>query len=144
MAFVAYIIYGLQPADAVKGATTMLNIPSINLSSDVIELNLDGNHLNTPSDTVGSFARNQNTMLLIGHSSSVFKNLNQVQLNAELSYNGESYKVIAKEIIPKERIKMNELLRDSNRKIIKIMTCCGDVYENGDASHRLIITALSS
>ena len=68
--FVAYIIVGLQPAEAAESyeISTNLNISSINLSSDVTNLKLENHKLETPDKIVGSFSRAENKTLLIGHS----------------------------------------------------------------------------
>ena len=87
-AFIAYIIYGLQPARAVNNdITASLSIPGISLAADVVNLEVQNGRLDTPDTIVGSYSRNQNKTLLIGHSTTVFSRLHEVRLGDELEYN---------------------------------------------------------
>ena len=141
--FVVYVIVGLQPAEAVQGYETSaeLNIPSIGLTSDVTTLQLEDRELKTPDTIVGSFSRAENKTLLIGHSSTVFKDLNKLVLGEEISYNDHIYIVQKIETLEKAEVKMSELLKKTDKDTLAIMTCAGADLGNGDATHRLIITA---
>lgn len=145
LAFVIYIIFGLQPAEATNyEISANLSIPSISLSSDVTTLTLDSNGLDTPETIVGSFSNAENKVLLIGHSSSVFRDLNQVKLGEKIEYNGKDYKVIKKETTLKSLISMNKVLASEDRDTLVLMTCAGQMLENSDATHRLMITAIAN
>lgn len=142
-AFIAYILYGLQPAKATAyEVSATLNIPSINLSSDVTELTLHNHRLDTPDYIVGSFSKNDDTTLLIGHASTIFQGLSKVELGDKIKYDDANYKITMIDMVPKSDVRMNEVLKSSGKKTLKIMTCAGTLYDDGDASHRLIITAL--
>lgn len=143
-AFLAYIIYGLQPAEAVNSydITGEITIPSINLTSDVTNLSLDGNELHTPDTIVGSFTKSENKTLLIGHSTEVFKNLEQVKIGDEVDYSNKKYVVSKLTYVEKSKISMKELLKPAEEDTLVIMTCAGELTGNGDATHRLIITAV--
>ncbi len=43
----------------------------------------------------------------------------------------------------KSMISMSELLKADDKETIVIMTCAGESLENGDATHRLIVTAVA-
>lgn len=143
LAFCAYIVYGLQPveASATYEITGVVNIPSINLTADVTELQLDGKELHTPDTIVGSFTNSLHTTLLIGHSSGVFKDLEHVRLNEKINYAGQEYVVTKLEYAKKESVNMDKLLEANKKDTLIIMTCAGQPIGDGDATHRFIITA---
>lgn len=144
LAFVVYIIVGLQPAgatDYVKSAELL--IPEIGLVSDVTTLELSDDGLATPDRIVGSYTQAKNKTLLIGHSTAIFQNLNQVKLGNEINYNDKNYKITSIDTIIKNEIDMSELLSAAEKDTIVLMTCAGQLLDHGDATHRLIITALS-
>ena len=90
VALFAYVLIGLKPADAKNyDITASLRIPSIGLSSDVTSLQVQDGKLNTPDYIAGSFSRAGNKTLLIGHSSTVFKNLHKINIDEEIEYNFE-------------------------------------------------------
>ena len=144
--FVIYIIVGLQPAEATKSyeISTALYIPSINLNTDVVNLELENHKLETPDTIVGSFSRAENKTLLIGHSTTVFQNLDKLQIGEEVIYDGTIYYIYSSEVVEKTAIDMNELLAKTDQDTLVIMTCAGTNLGNGDATHRLIVTALVS
>lgn len=141
--FVAYLVVGLKPAEAAQSyeISAELNIPSIGLTSDVATLQLENRELKTPDEIAGSFSRAENKTLLIGHSSTVFQNLNQVNLADEINYAGKDYTVQKIETLEKFEIDMSELLKRADNDTLVIMTCAGTDLGNGDATHRLIVTA---
>lgn len=143
LAFVAYIVVGLQPAEAVNYAKSAeLSIPEIYLKSDVTTLSLTQNGLETPDEIIGSYSRAENKTLLIGHSTTVFQNLGQVELGDSINYNQGDYRVVQIDMVPKSNVDMGQLLSESEKDTIVIMTCAGQLLDGGDATHRLIITAI--
>ncbi len=142
VAFLVYIIVGLQPVGAKNYAVSAnLQIPSINLQSEVTTLSLEGRELKTPDYIVGSYTHAKNKTLLIGHSSTVFKNLDKAKLGEEISYDDLAYKIVDVKLYEKSEIKMSKLLKEAEKKTLVLMTCAGDDLGDGDATHRLIITA---
>ena len=142
VAFLIYLTIGLQPAEAVNPViVSRLIIPSIGLDSDVQKVELKDHELKTPDLIVGSYSGAENKTLLIGHSSTVFLNLDNTQINDKIFYDGKIYNVDNKETLKKEDVIMPELLGSSDRETIVIMTCAGQDLGSGDASHRLIVTA---
>lgn len=142
---IVYIVIGLRPAGATNyEISAELTIPSIGLVSDVTTLSLIEHSLETPDTIVGSFTNRPHKTLLIGHSSTVFKRLWQVQIGDEITYDNTAYHVISSAIYAKEDINMEQVLSAETTDTIVIMTCSGTDLGNGDATHRLIITAIAS
>lgn len=140
--FAAYIFIGLQPAEATSYKISgQIEIPSINLKSKITTLSLENQKLNIPESIVGEFYSNKNRVLLMGHSSTVFSNLDNVKLGDQVKYDKEIYVVKDIKSLKKEDVKMTELLKKTDKASIVLMTCSGEQYNNNDASHRLIITA---
>ena len=141
-AFLVYLFIGLQPAEATNYIiSTKLIIPEINLNSDVTILKAENRELKTPDTIVGSYSISDNKTLLIGHSSTVFSHLDQVNLGDEIVFDEKDYIVKDSEVVKKEDIIMSQLLRSSKIDTLVIMTCAGEDLGMGDATHRLIITA---
>ena len=118
-----------------------LKIPTINLVSDVAKVKLEDHQLKTPDYLVGSFSRAENKTLLIGHSSEVFKDLFEVKSNDAIYYNGGTYYVTETNVFRKDEINMNEILSGTKKDTLILMTCAGKIFADGDATHRLVITA---
>ena len=138
-----YIIVGLQSADATKlEIAAELSIPAIDLTSDVTNLKLNGSKLDTPDTIVGSYSQAKNKTLLIGHSTTVFENLNQVKIGDEITYDGKTYVVQKSKTLTKAEINMDDLLAKAETDTLEIMTCAGELLGGGDATHRLIVTAV--
>lgn len=142
--FAVYFIVGFQPVEAAIDypISATLEIPTIGLSSGVTSLRLENNHLNTPETIVGSFQRNNKT-LLIGHSSTIFQNLYQISIDDKISYNGKTYQVDKKLIMKKDFINMTKLLlgKENSPETLVLMTCAGRDLGNNDSTHRLIVFA---
>lgn len=142
LAFVLYIIIGLQPAKAHNyDVSGQLYIPKIDLVSDVTTLELNNKKLDTPDTIVGSYSRNDNKTLLIGHSTTVFQNLDQVQIDDMIRLDNQIYYVDDIVVQAKDDISMMNLLKKEDKDTLVIMTCAGELLSGGDATHRLIITA---
>lgn len=140
--FAVYLIIGLQPAEARDyEISTELSIPSIGLISDVTKLSLNGSKLDTPDTIVGSYSEADNKTLLIGHSTTVFTNLQNIKVGDIVTYDYTEYEVRKITTLAKDDISMGVILAPSEKETIIIMTCAGELYNSGDASHRLIVTA---
>lgn len=139
---VVYLWVGFQPAGAKDyNVTTSLVIPSINLETDVTALEPVNHRLETPDTIAGSYRSGDHKELLIGHSSTVFADLDEVQVGDTIIYEQSEYSVRDIVTLSKEEISMRELLKDSDEKTIIIMTCAGEDLGEGDSTHRLIVTA---
>lgn len=133
-----------EPAEAKEYQISgNLSIPSIGLNSDVTNLTLENGELSTPTSIVGSFSRHKNSTLLIGHSNTVFSGLKNIRIGDIINYNDKPYRIYKSQITEKSNISMKELLSENETDTIILMTCFGEMYADGDASHRLIIFASS-
>ena len=138
----AYLLIGLTPARAVDvEIATYIKIPEIGLSADVTLLTMRQGILNTPEEIVGSYSRAKNKTFLVGHASNVFKNLDKLNFGDEIDYDLVKYKIVDIKTIRKSDVSMDALLAPADVDTIILMTCAGKISDNGDASHRLIITA---
>lgn len=137
-----YLFIGLQPAPLADAASyPVLEVPSIDLKTPVARVELVDRQLTVPATIAGIYQPFDNKLFIIGHSSTVFKSLDRLQINQSFTYDGEQYLITDRIILEKSAISMNELLSDAPKKTIIIMTCAGDPLPNQDATHRLIITA---
>lgn len=142
LSFFVFLLTGLSSAGAIEyEISTQIEIPAINLTSDVTEIELKENKLETPDLIVGSFASATNKTFLVGHSSTVFQRLREINLGDEIKYSDKKYVVKNTTVLAKAEISMRELLKSSEVDTLVIMTCSGEDLGNGDATHRLIVTA---
>lgn len=140
--FAVYIFIGLQPAEAKSyDISGNLKIPEIALDIGVTTLELNERKLETPDTIVGSYSRNPNKTLLIAHSTTAFKNLKNLAIGAEITYNDKTYRVIDEKTYEKSEINMTKLLKTAEKDTLILMTCAGEPIGKLDATHRLIVTA---
>lgn len=141
--FAVYLVIGLGSVEATNyNITGKVVMPSIGLVSDVAKLSLNDGKINTPDEIVGSYQQANNKTLLVGHSSTVFDELDDISVGDVIIYNGEVFKITSKVVMDKADISMNELLKSAKRDTLAIMTCAGEDLGNGDFSQRLIVTAI--
>ena len=142
--FFVYLTIGLLPAEAARyNIIGQLEIPQINLATDVAEIKIEDHALKTPDTIAGSYSRHEHKIFLFGHASGIFKNLANLQIGDEIIYNSMIYHVKSIIVKDKSMISMSELLKAEDQKTLVLMTCAGDYLNNGDATHRLIVTATS-
>ena len=87
------------------------------------------------------YSEAENKTLLIGHSSTVFKNLDEAEVGDAIWYNGHGYQIVDTDTLLKSEINMDKLLKSEDTDTLVIMTCAGEELDNYDATHRLILTA---
>ena len=140
---VAFLAIGFLPAEAATEYEILgkLEIPIIGLTTEVAKLELDNGELKTPKDIAGVFSQRENKTLIIGHASTVFDGLDGVSIGDYIIYGEKEYVVVKKEIILKEEIRMSRILKGENVDTLVIMTCAGEDLGDGDATHRLMLTA---
>lgn len=142
--FLIYLVIGFLPAGASSSASgELLEIPAINLNSPIVNSELKDGNFTVPDYEVGRYSRAENKVFLFGHSTTVFSDLDKVSLRDEIRYNGKLYKVISRDVMLKESINMTKILKRADKDTIVVMTCAGELLENRDATHRLILTATS-
>lgn len=147
----AFLTIGLQPikdagsvyAAEAATATESLSIPEIGLSTPVKIVSVTGADLEVPEQIVGSYSSHPNKTLLIGHSSTVFKDLKDLKLNSIIIYNDKTYSVLDITKQAKSDISMKDILKSAEKDTLVLMTCSGEAIAgtDGDHTHRLIITA---
>ena len=139
-----YLVIGLQPAYPAEAASyPQLEISSISLKTPVAPLVLTNHQLYAPDAIAGAYSQAENKTFIIGHSSTVFKKLDQLRIDDTLTYLGQTYRVTELQTLPKSAISMEEILRAEAQDTIILMTCAGEPLPNRDATHRLIITAIA-
>jgi len=137
-----YLYFGLQPNIPADAASyPRLVIPGIQLDTPVEELELEDRQLNVPDMIAGSYSSEPNKTLIVGHSSTVFEDLDQLEIGQELTYNDRNYEITYLEVLEKEKISMRKVLAGATEDTLILMTCAGESLPNQDATHRLIITA---
>lgn len=142
ISFSLFLWIGLMPVEATDyNIVAELKIPAINLSSDVTKLEMDNHNLKTPDRIVGGFSRSKNKTLLIGHSSTVFKDLFDLKIDDIVIYDEETFRVTNISIPRKDDINMSSVLAGGDKNTLILMTCAGKDLGHGDSTHRLIITA---
>lgn len=137
-----FIIVGCQPT-----ATDAVNYPeliigSIDLDSPVEPIEPVDRQLEAPATIAGAYSQHNNKTLIIGHSTTVFKELHNVKIGEELTYGNRQYLIVDTETVLKKDVNMKAILQGSERETLIIMTCAGELLENQDATHRLLVTAI--
>lgn len=142
VALPVYLFLGMQPNIPADAASfPRLTIAGIDLDTPVEALELEGRQLKVPDMIAGSYSSAANKTLIVGHSSTVFEELDEVELGQEIEYDGRNYEVIFLETLEKSNISMTKVLAEAEQDTIVLMTCAGEPLPDQDATHRLIITA---
>lgn len=136
-----FFFIGLQPIPVDAASLPQLQMPSIELETPVATIELVDRQLEAPATIAGVYSQAENKLFIIGHSSTVFKNLHKLQINDTFTYDSKTYLVKQIETLAKPDISMNQILQAEAQETIVIMTCAGDPLPNQDATHRLIVTA---
>lgn len=140
---VLYIFGMFKPVGATElEESADLRIPSIALDTGVATLHVKNNQLEAPETIAGSLASAQNKILLIGHSSTVFKDLDQIKIGDDIDYDYTKYQVTSIQTLAKSQIHMDQIMRRESQETLVLMTCAGEDLGNGDATHRLVVTAI--
>lgn len=147
---ITFLYFGLQPSVsskdvyAAEAATSdgTLEIPTIDFSSPTTTVHLNGKNLEVPEQIVGSYSVHDNKTLLIGHSSTAFKNLAQISLGQKILYHDKTYLVSNIDTREKSDISMKTILKAEEKDTIILMTCTGEQISGNDYTHRLIVTAV--
>lgn len=129
------------PADALD--YPHLSIPSISLDTPVATVELIDHQLTAPATIAGVYRAAPHKLFLLGHSTTVFRDLHRAELGNEFTYDGQTFRITHITTIPKAEISMSTLLKAEEHDTIVIMTCAGELLANQDATHRLIITAIA-
>ena len=130
-------------------------IPSINLFSKIqgVGVNKKGN-MDVPSgktNNVGWYKHGvtpgeTGTAVLDAHNTAAFKKLNALPVGEEIYiYTSSSewlkFEVTKAKTYPVEKLSPSTLFAQANAPQINLITCAGLLLGNGEASHRLIVSA---
>lgn len=137
-----YLYVGLQPIRVDASEQVRLEIAKIDLFTPVERLERLGNTLIAPEVVAGEYQEMAGRSLVIGHSSTVFKRLSEVELGDSLVYDGVTYRVSERRILAKSEVDMTELVRADGKNSLILMTCIGESLGGDDYTHRLVIKAL--
>lgn len=122
-------------------ATSPLIIPEINLSTPVSTIYQGHKTLVAPDYIPGAYFANHNKIFIIGHLSTIFKDLHKMKPGTILEFDSEKYQAVKIEILEKSAIDMKTLLKSESDPTIILMTCYGTPLGNQDYTHRLIVYA---
>lgn len=140
-----YLYIGFQPVASTEAiGYPELSITNISLTTPVQPIELTDHQLIAPDTIAGVYNANPNKTFIIGHSSTIFRELHKAQIGDDISYDDKTYRIVTSETLAKSSIDMQELLAPAATDTIVIMTCAGKPLANQDATHRLIITAIIS
>jgi hypothetical protein len=124
----------------------LLSIPAANLSdASVLVVEKQGTVIPVPERDIGKYSPQGGVPLLVGHSSGIFKDLDQLKIGDQFTLDNVTYEVKILETLSTEDIDMNAVLYPADPEIaLTLMTCAGDynLFDNTYAE-RLIIYAVS-
>ena len=136
--FTAYVF---MPKSADASSEERLYIPSIGLIARVRDIERTGNQLISPDTIAGAYQPTNHKTVIIGHSSTVFKDLKNVSSADTLTFDNKSYKITSREIIEKNSVDMGQIISETDTPTLILMTCYGEPLGGQDYSHRLVLTA---
>ena len=128
-----------KPVDA--SSDERLFIPSIGLVARVENIKRQGNTLKSPDYIAGAYFATEHKTVIIGHSSTIFKNLHNIKVGDKFNFDNKGYAVKKIEILEKSVIDMNEIVAETEDNTLVLMTCYGESLGGQDFSHRFIVTA---
>lgn len=137
-AFTAYIFIP-QIADA--SSEERLFIPKIGLIARVKDIERQGNQLIAPDTIAGAYKATTHKTVIIGHSSTIFKNLKNLSGNETFTFDNRTYTITNLEILEKRDVDMAEIVSETEKNTLVLMTCYGEPLGGQDYTHRLVITA---
>ena len=136
--FTAYVF---MPKTADASSEERLFIPSIGLIARVKDIERSGNQLIAPDEIAGAYQPTIHKTVIIGHSSTVFKDLKNINSDETFTFDKKSYKIKDRKIIEKSVVDMAKVVEETEVNTVILMTCYGEPIGPQDYSHRLIITA---
>ncbi len=136
--FTAYVF---MPKAVDASSEERLFMPSIGLVAQVKDIKRQGNQLIAPDTIAGAYQPTNHKTVIIGHSSTIFKDLKNVHDNDTFTFDNQKYQIKNIEIIEKKFVNMEEVVRETKIKTVILMTCYGEPLGGQDFTHRLVITA---
>lgn len=140
--FLIFTFLAFQPQTVEANTNLVLEIPKIGLTSPIRALEItDENTLISPERIAGVYHANQNHDFIIGHSSTIFQNLDKLAIGDTFRFGDQTYQIKTRKIQPKSEIDMSKLLTKKSTPTITLMTCHGEKISGHDYTERLILTA---
>ena len=140
-AIVGFTAYVFMPKAVDAMSEERLFIPSIGLIARVKNIERTGNQLIAPDEIAGAYEPTNHKTVIIGHSTTIFKDLNKVKDGDTFTFDNKKYAIKTLETVPKNLVNMEEIVSETKVKTIVLMTCAGTPLGGQDYSHRFIITA---
>ena len=125
--FLIFTFLAFQPQTVEANTNLILEIPKISLTS--------------PERIAGVYHANQNHDFIIGHSTTIFQNLNKLNVGDTFRFGDQTYQIKTRKIQQKSVIDMSKLLAKKSTPTITLMTCHGEKISGHDYTERLILTA---
>ena len=125
--FLVFTFLAFQPQTVEANTNLVLEIPKIGLTS--------------PERIAGVYHANQNHDFIIGHSSTIFQNLDKLAIGDTFRFGDQTYQIKTRKIEQKSDINMSKLLTKKSTPTITLMTCHGQKISGHDYTERLILTA---
>lgn len=135
------IAYFFAPKTADASSEERLFIPKIGLIAQVKNIERQGNRLIAPDTIAGAYKPTNHKTVIIGHSSTIFKDLDQLKGSETFTFDQTEYKITRREVVEKRFVDMAEIVAETEKNTVVLMTCFGEPLGGQDYSHRLIITA---
>lgn len=140
--FLIFTFLAFQPQTVEANTNLILEIPKISLTSPIRALEItDENTLISPERIAGVYHANQNHDFIIGHSSTIFHNLNKLNIGDTFRFGDQTYQIKTRKIQLKFDVDMAKLLTKKSTPTITLMTCHGEKISGHDYTERLILTA---
>ena len=140
-AIVGFVAYAFMPKSADASSEERLFIPSIGLVARVTDIDRTGNQLVAPDEIAGAYQPTNHKTVIIGHSSTIFRDLDSMGEEDHFTFDNKEYKVTSREVLPKNLVNMEEVVSETEVNTVILMTCAGESLGGHDYTHRLVITA---
>ena len=134
-------VYLFMPKSVDASSRERLLIPSIGLIASVENIERHGTELTAPEYNAGAYYAADNKVVLIGHSTTVFKNLSELVPGESFTFDKAKYRVEKVVILEKSAVDMKQIVAPATEKTVVLMTCYGDQIGPYDYTHRFIVTA---
>jgi len=141
LAIAGFTAYIFIPKAADASSEERLFIPEIGLIARVKDIERTGNQLIAPDTIAGAYKSTNHKTVIIGHSSTIFKDLKNLSGTETFTFDNKTYNITRREIVEKRFVNMEEVVSETEKNTVVLMTCYGEPLGGQDYSHRLIITA---
>jgi sortase (surface protein transpeptidase) len=135
------VFYFFKPKEADAMSEERLFIPSIGMIARVKNIEREGSKLVPPDLEAGAYHPAIHKTVLLGHSTSIFNTLKNVEMDDRITFDNKDYTITRIEIVEKTAVNMEEVVSETEKNTIVLMTCYGEPLGEQDYTHRFIVTA---